>query len=421
MFQFRGPGRFASRLRPAFTLVELLVVIAIIGILIALLLPAIQAAREAARRASCTNNMKQLGIAFNQYHDIYGRLPVGFGDWNGNNGSGNALDNEPARGTAIVGMLPYMEQVQLYNQMRFNICNNNYAANNTPSNSTGISPNVGDQSSGNMGTGVPKDQHSGRMVATGAIRIPGLVCPSDTTFTQNATSWNHPTNMGTDGLRTYSNYLPSVGAEARGQIPITPLVGPSLYQLANSNNGWAVSQTKMGSWFGTGVERDGWYQNASDDRWISGPFGCVNWAARFQDCSDGTSNIIGFGEIRPWCNACQTKADSWSGANSGGAGFATTSPINLPVCVGEPGWITMWNAGFIHQGTWGGTLTNPDWTNASQWTGSGASSKHPGGAQVVMLDGSVHFLMETINYDLYQRLGDRRDGFPATLDATLTK
>jgi prepilin-type N-terminal cleavage/methylation domain-containing protein len=58
-----------------FTLVELLVVIAIIGILIALLLPAIQAAREAARRAACVNNMKQLGLAFHNYHDANKRLP----------------------------------------------------------------------------------------------------------------------------------------------------------------------------------------------------------------------------------------------------------------------------------------------------------------------------------------------------------
>jgi prepilin-type N-terminal cleavage/methylation domain-containing protein/prepilin-type processing-associated H-X9-DG protein len=98
--------------RQGFTLVELLVVIAIIGILVALLLPAIQAAREAARRASCNNNMKQLALAMQNYHDTYQRFPINYG------GNGQYSTNGTGR-SWMIGILPMIEQQALYDQIRF--------------------------------------------------------------------------------------------------------------------------------------------------------------------------------------------------------------------------------------------------------------------------------------------------------------
>jgi prepilin-type N-terminal cleavage/methylation domain-containing protein len=98
--------------RHAFTLVELLVVIAIIGILMGLLLPAVQSAREAARRLSCFNNMKQVGLAIHQYHEVHRTLPPG---WMGVDPVRHKLPfagGEPGWGWASF-LLPFLEQGSL--------------------------------------------------------------------------------------------------------------------------------------------------------------------------------------------------------------------------------------------------------------------------------------------------------------------
>src|SRR3954470_12013329 len=102
-----------SRRRPGFTLIELLVVIAIIAILIALLVPAVQKVRESAARSQCQNNLKQWGLALHAYHDANKKFPAGI-----TTTTNDDIMPTPRR-TALIYLLPYVEQEALFRNWNF--------------------------------------------------------------------------------------------------------------------------------------------------------------------------------------------------------------------------------------------------------------------------------------------------------------
>ena len=176
-------GVRSGRPPAAFTLVELLVVIAIIATLIGLLLPAVQSAREAARRMSCTNSLKQVCLAFHTLHDSSKALPAS--DYGGAGQSG----------TWQVGVLPYIEEVQLFNS---------YVGYKTGVTATGARAQYGD---------------AVNLPTTTAV-IAALRCPSDVVG-GNGIAPNH-------GNRTKHNYVVNAGNTNRMQDATprgTPLNG----------------------------------------------------------------------------------------------------------------------------------------------------------------------------------------------------
>lgn len=331
-----------STRKSGFTLVELLVVIAIIGILIGLLLPAVQAAREAARRMQCTNNLKQLGLALQNYHDSNNALPAAralFG------ASGYIVNGTKTGGfgTALF-LLPYVEQNQVYSEV---------LSYTTRATDPLLCP---------WHSGALADYTQSFPALT--TRITAFLCPSDGLATQPSTDGhktgrlNYITSRG-DSMWNNNRHPDDEGATAktahRGIFRIGEF--PSMATIVDgTSNTVAWSETVSANGMGGRTIKGNMFQVSSMYNGNSRPGPCL----AIKNGTEATQDGI----------AAAWRGQRWADGQVLPQGLTTTLPPNSPVC------------------SYGGD---------NVWGAASAQSNHSGGVNAAMLDGSVRFISETID------------------------
>jgi prepilin-type N-terminal cleavage/methylation domain-containing protein/prepilin-type processing-associated H-X9-DG protein len=335
--------------RSAFTLIELLVVISIIAVLIGLLLPAVQAAREAARRTQCINNLKQIGLAAHNYHTAFGVLPFGKGP-----SYQAVLPGTPiyARWSAHSQLLMFIEQGNLFNSINFNF----------PPETPGM---------GGTLPFMPAYQNPNRENATASrTTVATFLCPSDAPtvpiWPGGNNYWGNQQSWGCD----LSEVLPSTTAPNEVQRGIFYFL--SSVRLAQVTDG--SSQT---AFFSEKIRGQGTPDPRSD------AFVTVN-----QTSLDATYNTCQ--SINPLTTVPLTSrmGMSWVMGEMCCTTYNHVSPPNTRSCggVGYPG------------------------SMANMSTQSPPTSHHPGGVNVLMGDGTVHFTRDGISLPTWRALATRDGG-----------
>ncbi len=342
--------------RRAFTLVELLVVIAIIGVLVALLLPSIQAAREAARRSGCQNNMKQIGIALHNYHSAENKFP--FGAHDSDCESGVTHSRNPITWRVLI--LPYLEQQAIYDEL-LPVAETS----DDPENKT-----CGQKDGTGYWRRAWEDSPLQRQV------LPVLICPSEKL--QIST-----TNLGWSGPRigAICNYFGSAG-------PCS--TGPKDWGIPESCGLCDEADTvcKCEFWNVPGGNPRGYFCGHNP----GGPGMLDMWPndTSMKDVPDGSAKTLHVGES-----------------------YYAEPESKQEGCSDNMNWMTSW---CISSTVWGintkyyAILPRLDRLSKRWQAGHSFRSHHPGGAQFVMVDGSVRFIEDSIHPRILANLGARNDG-----------
>ena len=341
-----------------FTLIELLVVIAIIAVLIALLLPAVQAAREAARRSQCVNNLKQLGLALQNYHDVNQALPPC-----GDSGEGNRTQvyiGQKAR------LLPFLEQGALANAM-------NYSFNST--------------------NGYDAPANNTVRVTTVSV----FVCPSDGNIPAAASMTDNATGAAT-------SYPNTIGREAR--FTDLRLSGPTYFLGKSTNAGCSGNLTgPLNGVVSLASVTDGTSNSAAYSEFVKGN-GNLTTPGRSLVYSGGASTSCswyGTANADFQLNQdCQTKANTPSYAFKGKRWISSL--------MGEGG-------GYLHSIAPNKKSCTFSSIGSQLFNAVGASSYHPGGVNVAFLDGTVRFVKDTVNFPTWVALGTISGGEIISADA----
>jgi prepilin-type N-terminal cleavage/methylation domain-containing protein/prepilin-type processing-associated H-X9-DG protein len=360
-----------SSQRNGFTLIELLVVIAIIAVLIALLLPAVQAAREAARRAQCVNNMKQIGLGLHNYHQTNDCFPPGAEDClvpESKSYSNNGSYSPHARA------LGFMEQLAIYNSANFWIANN-ASAYGVYANATVVSS-----------------------------RLNVFLCPSSPAPAWVMAWTTAPlTSMTAPG----NNYFASRGStiEFASQYTSGPVNGVFMYHNTGGGPG-SIGLRDIGDGASNTIAFGEWRTGDGNTNLITIPTDIAFLGAYPPGVTRNTPPMtmpVGAAALQQWLAKCATAVKTQADRSGQTASLGDTWAIALQ----------SYTLGDVLQ------PPNPQYPNCSV-NAAGASvdgpgmytlsSFHPGGANILMCDGSVKFLKNSTSLTTVWALGSRAQG-----------